>query len=273
MNNPTVVAPQTTAATPPVTSQSQLTLQDGAWVLLPFTTQSSGSVSDPSQIFTTSLKMWHRADDLTPGAVSSWLDRTTNHNDFSQGTAANKPTASASGGPNSTAEVTFDGSNDFLTNATLDFPAPGTQPYYLWLILKQITWTIGARICQVQDFGVVAALLDMDVATPQLAMNNGGGSSLNSNGAPVGTYKRLECQFSNSTSDYFNIGSINTTGTNVGNSNPTAVGIQLACSQAGGNNGNISIAEWLVVFGTPSAPQRAQLDAYATARYGAGVTA
>jgi hypothetical protein len=272
VNNPTVVAPQTTAATPPVTSQSQLTLQDGAWVLLPFTTQSSGSVSDPSQIFTTSLKMWHRADDLAPGAVGSWLDRTTNHNDFSQGTTANKPTASASGGPNSTAEVTFDGVNDYLANTTLDFPAPGTQPYYLWLILKQITWTNGRRICEAPDFGVAAVILAQDIATPQITMDNNVTANNNA-GSTIGSYTRLEAQFTNSTSDYLKIGSTTVTGSNAGNSNPTAVGVNMAADKLGTSNGNISIAEWLVVFGTPSAAQRAQLDAYAAARYGAGVTA
>ncbi len=63
------------------------------------------------------LVFWLRGDDVThsSNAVSSWNDKSGNGNHFTQGTAGNKPTYSASiASLNNQPGLTFDGSDDFL---------------------------------------------------------------------------------------------------------------------------------------------------------------
>lgn len=222
-------------------------------------------VLPPDRIFGADLKQWVRADDLAAGAVAAWNDRTANANNFAQGTGANQPVASTSGGPNSTAEVTFDGVNDGLDNTTLNLPVP---PFYVAMVVKQITWTIGDRLWAVPDFGTAVGLA-CDVATPQIAMFDTNVVNNNS-GALVGQYKLVEAQFTNSASDFLRAGGSTISGANAGNHDP-AVGINLGYGLLGGNAGNISVPEFLVVFGTPTALQRALFQAYIGSRYGSSV--
>jgi hypothetical protein len=61
--------------------------------------------------------LWLRGDlgvTLNGATVSAWGDQSGNASHFTQGTAAAQPTYEAAGGPLSTPDLLFDGSNDFL---------------------------------------------------------------------------------------------------------------------------------------------------------------
>lgn len=71
-----------------------------------------------------SLSLWLDADDastitLNGSTVSQWSDKSGNAYHFAQGTAANQPTYSATG-LNSKPTIDFDGTDDFLKNATFE---------------------------------------------------------------------------------------------------------------------------------------------------------
>jgi len=219
----------------------------------------------PDVIFGANLKQWVRADDLAPGAVAAWNDRTANANNFAQAAAGKQPIASAAGGPLGKAEVTFDGVDDGLDNTTLDLPVP---PFYVSLVVKQITWVVGKRLWAVPDF-VQPVAVTMDVATPAISMEDG--TVVNNNGGcTVGQYKLVEAQFTNSVTDYLRAGGTTVTGANAGNHDP-AIGINLGYGLLGSNSSNISVPEFLVVFGTPTVTERALYSAYISNRYGLGV--
>lgn len=56
--------------------------------------------------------------DAGAGAISNWDDRSILNNQYAQGTAGNRPTISAA---NTNRSALFDGSNDLLRDATVDF--------------------------------------------------------------------------------------------------------------------------------------------------------
>lgn len=214
---------------------------------------------------------WWRSDlgiTLNGGAVSAWADQGSGGFHLTQGTGANQPTYNAAGGPNSTPSLLFDGTGHSLVNATIDRPAPGTQPTFLWGVLRQLTWTNGDRIL---GFGAVGTHMNVtqNPATPQWRQQNVTLANTNG-GLALNTYGRFEVFFNNNTTDYIKLITTNVTGVNAGNTDPAA-GLRLGCDSVGALFSNIEVCELAVYKVLPTAGQLAALDAYCTARYGAGL--
>ena len=216
-----------------------------------------------------SLEFWLRADQgiTIATGVSQWNDLSGNNRHFTQGTAANQPLF-VSNAINSLPAVRGDGSNDVLST-TFARVAPGTQPFYIWLIMKQISWTSGKTI--IGDYTTPDGfIVDQVSPTPNIRQYNTTGANSNS-GAIIGSYFRIEMQYTNSTSDYIKCGSVNVTGSNAGN-DPGGGTMQIFKGGINsGTHGNVEIAEIFLFLGTPTSDQRADLDTYCTARYGAGL--
>lgn len=84
---------------------------------------------------------WDAALGVSGGAtVAQWNDLGSGGFNLTQATAGFQPTFNAAGGPNGNPSVLFDGVDDFLINAALNLPAPGTTPTFYWVIVRQVTW-------------------------------------------------------------------------------------------------------------------------------------
>ena len=220
-------------------------------------------IPEPPETLGANLILRCRSD---VGTAASWTDQVGGAH-FVQGTGANQPTINATGGPNGTPSFLFDGVDNYMVSP-INLPAPGTTPTYLWLIFRQVTWTSGRRLL---NSGTANRMHFLQTgATPQI--NSGNGVNYSNTNATVNTYRRAEVLWNNAASDYFKIGSVETTGAGMGNTDPAA-NLTLGADNAAANFGNLEICEILIANAAPSAGQRTQLDTYASARYGAGVLA
>lgn len=213
------------------------------------------------------VALWDAAS-LTASPVSSWPDASGNGRTLT-GSGAARPAWNATGGPNSQPSVLFDGSDDYLT-ASIDRPAPGTEPTFYWAVMRQVTWTIGDRFWCADPGGGSRLALFQNTATPQIAQANN--TTVNSHsGLTVNTYMRVEVYFSNSTADYVKAGSASaTTGANASNTDPAGP-FELGGSLASLAYANFEVCIFAIFRALPSAAQRAALDAYVTSRFGAGL--
>lgn len=215
-----------------------------------------------------SLAWWVRSDlgiTIATG-VSAWADQSGNGINFAQGTGASQP-ALVSAVLNGKDAVRFDGSNDYL-DAAWTRSAPGTQPLYVWLVYSLTTWVSNDSI--ICDGSSTTGMgIRCRTATPELRMHNT--TLVNANtAAALSTPARLEMQYGNSTSDYLKIIGTSVTGANAGNS--AGVGtVALGAQTPAAGEAACDIYEAFAFLGTPSAGQRTELDAYCTARYGAGL--
>lgn len=226
--------------------------------------QRKWGIADPTPLtILGSAAWWVRADQGVTIAtgVSQWNDLSGNGVNFAQATGANQPLFVA-GAINGQPSIRGNGALHNLT-ATFARAAPGTQPFYVWLVAKQITWTLNDWVCA--DFGASGSGIRQRGSTPGVEMV--GTSSVNNNvGGVLNTYNRIEAQWSASVSDYLKVGTTNATGGNAGNS--AGAGTYYLFGSSLGSNWNGEIAEAFLYLGTPTAAQRAWLDAYAYLRYG-----
>lgn len=197
-------------------------------------------------------------------AVSAWGDQSANAAHFTQATAGFQPTFVASA-VNGQPAIQFDGVDDVLTN-TCARAAPGTTPYFLWIIAQQNTWTLNDTLYG--DGGMVV-LQSASLGGMKLSGSAVGPQNNNWTG-----YKLFRVQCLNTTGDYLKIGSVSATGTNTGNLAGTG-----NCN-LGGAGGGIRfidglIAEAMLCTGTLTSlgTLDADLQSYATTRYGASVMA
>lgn len=212
-----------------------------------------------------SVLQWCSADlgvTQSGGTVSQWDDQSANGFHYTE--ATNKPTYQATG-LNNLPTLLFDGTNDKLSNASFNPPAPGTTPLWIRMIAKMITWTNGDRIVA---YGSTGGPNIADAgASPNLFAQNGiNGPQI---AAALGTWFRIECLFSNSTSDYLKVGASSVTGTNVGNTANSGGRILGGLSASG--FGNFEIAEILYANRNPSGAEKTALDALTTSKWGASV--
>lgn len=217
-----------------------------------------------------SLAWWVRLDlgvTLNGGNVSGLADLSGNGVNFSQVTPASQTLYVASAIDGRPA-MRGDGSNDFLT-ATWARAAPGTQPFYVWMVYQQVSWSSGD--CLIGDLSGTGFVHQQAVgASPTVTQFNGAQQNLNT-AAVVGTYVRSEALFNNTATSYHKIGATNVTGGNPGNSAGGGTIALMAIGAAGTNCSNIELAEAFVFLGTPDAGQRAALDAYAASLYPSAV--
>jgi len=204
---------------------------------------------------------------LNGSTVSAWADQTANGNNFSQGTAANQPTYAANS-LNGFPIITFDGVNDTMVAPGPNLPAPATTNSFFWFVFKQVAWTNQNAFFQTNTNSSFALL--QNSTTPNMATYEGTALGPNNGAATIGSWFRGECGFTGSTSDFLKIGATNATGTNTGNTDPTA-GFTIGSNWTPGAWTNVSYVAMMICGGIPSANERSALSAAVTAKYGSSV--
>ena len=222
--------------------------------------------STPLTIITSvPISQWVRGDlgiTIATG-VSQWNDQTVNARHFTQATGSAQPTYNATDATlNNQPTLSFDGVGQLL-DSTWVRTAPATTASWISAIIKQSNWTAGHGI--IADKTAVTLMARQIGASP--AITQVSSTSVNSNTAlAVGAWGRIEMLFTGSVSDYLKLIATNVSGGNAGNNAGT--GTRLG---AGGTFTQCSIAELVITAGAPNAGEITALDAYYTARYGAGL--
>lgn len=213
--------------------------------------------------YTTDLEMYFRADQgitESGGLVSQWDDLSGNSRNLTEST--NKPTYSASGGPNSTPTLVFDGTNDQLT--ATGFTSFGSSQKHVYMIIKQVTWNSGDFIYR---FDPTNESVRQDGTTPDLKQDDGATAG-NTVSPTLGTYYLLQ-SFHNGTSTSFqqlNNGSA-VTGTDPGNIGGST-DFYLAADDAGGRQTNIEVCELAIYSTQVTGSNATEVLSYFQTRYG-----
>jgi hypothetical protein len=218
------------------------------------------------------LLQWCRPDlGLTIGVGFDWQDQHTSNKDYTEAVAAAGPALDATGGPNSTAILTFNGTAQSCT-AALQLPAPGTTPTLIWMILRQDAWTLNENVVA-GDGGMVVR---QSGATPNTRIFNGILGDANAAGT-IGTWFRYAFYQSNSTSDFTQVKATVATGTSAGNNADASAQRRLGCNAGKTTFTAMSVAD--IVYAKPGNLAAAQamvalLDSdYGVPRYGSGLFA
>ena len=192
--------------------------------------------------------------------VSQWTGQVGGKN-WSQGTAGAQPAFNAAGGPNSTPSIALDGIDDFMDCDALVRAVPTAV---LWMIARQTIWTSGDSL--INDASATLVLLQQ-LASPNIRMFAGTG--VNIVNLAVGTFGRIQAEFTASTSDRLLIVATSATGASAG----TVDGTQplLGRNAASTTFGAGEFCEIAFFNAIPTAGQQSSLNAYVTSRYGAGL--
>ncbi|HVW26869.1 MAG TPA: hypothetical protein VHC69_15980, partial [Polyangiaceae bacterium] len=199
---------------------------------------------------------------LNSSTVSAWADQSGNGHDFSQATASFQPTYAASG-LNGYPTITFDGSNDYMSNS-VGSQSSG-QVIWEWTVYKLVTWVNG----KIFWGGGVAGVWAGPTSSPQIQQVISTGHNTVS-AVPVGSWSVAEALFNNSTTDYLKAGGTTATGSSNG-----AVGA-FSSTFLGATNipslfSNVALAAHLMTIGQPTVAEKNLLTQAAIAKYGSSV--
>lgn len=279
----TVVATVVGAGTPPGTFSTTWTptgVSDGAHLLVARATRAASSADSASITINvgevlhtlvtsvTCLRAWQsdfQVHDAGGAQCDSWTDQKSGAAAI-QPTGANQPAIVANAIGTRTA-LRFDGSNDFLRDATLDRPTPAVSTTFIWGIFAPISWT-ATDVIWTAGTTTGTMQLAQSGSTPQIITYDGTVSAVNA-GAVLGTPARVETRFSNSTTlDYLKLGAttITASGASFGNLDPPA-GWNMGAVSTGANAANCDIYVCLIFSGVPSGAELAALSAAAAAMY------
>lgn len=224
------------------------------------------------------LTAWLRADlgvTHSGNAVSLWADQSGNGRDFAQGVGASRPTLQATGGPNGTACVDFDGTNDLLTNGALSgFIAAGA--YTLFVVFRADAISTGAGDATAYDndgpigdssanFGLFVRNAPSDQA---VAYNWDGSSDVVALSCATATWHAAEQRHESGTL-YARLHGTAEGSAASGNTMALTSNVRLGTVYATANQYfDGQIAEVVVYNRALSLSERQQVRAYLTARYG-----
>ncbi len=211
----------------------------------------------PAQL--TSLRGWWKSDagvTIATG-VSSWLDQSGNGNTLLQATGAAQPALTA-GAINGLPALTFDGTDDSMRAVfTL------VQPETIFIVMSQVSH---AQFDMMFDGSTTTNVMSLQqtVATPGMAIRAGTLVATNTNLA-IGTFGLVTAIFNGASS----VLQVNNTTETTGNAGALdGAGLRLGTrGDAGGNFGNVQIAEVIVMGAVATAAERASMKAYVLARY------
>jgi hypothetical protein len=202
------------------------------------------------------------------GNVEAWADKTSEGNDLTQATPANRPSVTAAA-VNGLPAVTFDGSNDTLRTGAISL----TQPFQYYLVFRfESAYTSGApRIIDAgtqpspgrsgeffrqgaDDARLYSGSTVVGSSVPAGQLEQFNLWSISSGGASDSFIRYKGGEYQVSTTAGTGAGSRITLG---GDSNATAA-----------SHSNISVAELVLVSGALSAAERASLERYFAIKYG-----
>jgi hypothetical protein len=180
------------------------------------------------------------ATDDGSGKASAIIDQGPGAVALTQATAGFRPTINASG-LNSKQTLTYDGADDFI-GYTRAISAPGTTPHFIYAIMRQLSWTSGDRLWDINN-----ALAFQTGASPSVRSSHGTSAASVSAG-PTNTWRRVYQKFSNAATDNIWVGATSGTQAIAGN-NVTAAGA-IGASSAGTVAANVEIAVLMDISGT-----------------------
>lgn len=193
--------------------------------------------------------------DGAAGAGAAWVGSHAGHS----WTAINTPTYNAALVNGHGGFTLVRASAQRFENTTIDLPAP---PFTIILVVRQDGWNSAASMFAA---GNTTARILQNSASPQIAQNNG--AIANSNGSlATATWGVVLAEFTNSTSDRVRVGGADVTGANSGPNDPAAT-LQIGAS-GGAGHCQMSVAQVVIISGTPSAGEYTAYAAYVLSRYG-----
>ncbi len=216
-------------------------------------------------ISSTTVTWWVRPNidvtDSGSGTASALNDQTTNNRDWLQaGASSIQPTINTDG-PNGLKYITFDGVDDYMTNA---WASPGTG--FVWLVLRRNTGAgcfINGSSTSTKRFTI------WENAAGTAQMNNSTAGNIAN--MAVGTWFRVWASFTNSVADELRVGTpAATTGTSAAGLAGVG-GSWLGCGGALTLFAGFDLIEAMHCAVKPNAGEMTALDAMVTAYSAGGV--
>jgi hypothetical protein len=211
--------------------------------------------------------------------VASWQSQSNPSGSFviANTSSIAQPTFNSTG-LNGFPTLTFDGVQQCLRDDTVvgspilfSWTNSAARPCYVFAVVKQVSWTSGARLYTVGQSGGCR----QSGVTPNL--QQAFVSAVNNNtGAPIGTWVRLEEFNNNSATSFLKLGATNATG-----ATPGFLAQEVKTLSLGGNFGpgsatngvlltpsNVSFAALLACSGLPTTAERLALSNAVRRKYG-----
>lgn len=195
--------------------------------------------------------------------VSQWTGQ-VNGTQLANGTGAAQPAVTASNANfNNRPTIGGDGVNDELT-AALAIPFPSTTARYYWFVFRLVAWAASA--CLMGSGSGNRQLVYCSPSSPSVRQFNE--FSGNPVGSDIGSARRGVAYFSNSASDFIQVGNEASAGATAGNFSAASWSI---FSGGTTNFCQVEYAEIVILSARPTDVQLQAADTYAADRYGVGI--